>query len=147
MCLFFSSATQPSNIVASLFRLNEEGGTTCILLRVDAVIEVKFKTKLGSEDVSYKCNLFLNINIVIIYYFLLSWQQTDLYVPDDAEVSGDCSNEDDASLILKWKNFVFTWYFTKVEFFNILAYYINHKFTIFIMYRDNLFFSVKLFLL
>ncbi|XP_050426398.1 lysosome-associated membrane glycoprotein 5 [Adelges cooleyi] len=84
-----TTTTQPSNIVASLFRLNEEEGTTCILLRVDAVIEVKFKTKLGSED------------------------QTDLYVPDDAEVSGDCSNEDDATLILKWKNFVFTWYFTK----------------------------------
>ncbi|XP_015364030.1 PREDICTED: lysosome-associated membrane glycoprotein 5 [Diuraphis noxia] len=83
------TTTQPSNIVASLFRLNEEEGNTCILLRVDAVIEVKFKTKLGSED------------------------QTDLYVPDDAEVTGDCSNEDDATLILKWKNFVFTWYFTK----------------------------------
>ncbi|KAL4127178.1 hypothetical protein QTP88_011375 [Uroleucon formosanum] len=84
-----TTTTQPSNIVASLFRLNEEEGNTCILLRVDAVIEVKFKTKLGSED------------------------QTDLYVPDDAEVTGDCSNEDDATLILKWKNFVFTWYFTK----------------------------------
>ncbi|XP_008182147.1 lysosome-associated membrane glycoprotein 5 isoform X1 [Acyrthosiphon pisum] len=86
-----TTTTQPSNIVASLFRLNEEEGNTCILLRVDAVIEVKFKTKLGSEDV----------------------RQTDLYVPDDAEVTGDCSNEDDATLILKWKNFVFTWYFTK----------------------------------
>ncbi|XP_060845092.1 lysosome-associated membrane glycoprotein 5 [Rhopalosiphum padi] len=83
------TTTTQSNIVASLFRLNEEEGNTCILLRVDAVIEVKFKTKLGSED------------------------QTDLYVPDDAEVTGDCSNEDDATLILKWKNFVFTWYFTK----------------------------------
>ncbi|XP_050530622.1 lysosome-associated membrane glycoprotein 1 [Daktulosphaira vitifoliae] len=84
-----TTTTQPSNIVTSLFRLNEEEGSTCILLRVDAVIEVKFKTKLGSED------------------------QTDLYVPDDAEVSGDCSNEDEATLILKWKNFIFTWYFTK----------------------------------
>lgn len=46
---------------------------------------------------------------------LIRLQQTDLYVPDDAEVSGDCSNEDDATLILKWKNFVFTWYFTKVK--------------------------------
>ncbi|KAE9533656.1 hypothetical protein AGLY_009005 [Aphis glycines] len=86
-----TTTTTQSNIVASLFRLNEEEGNTCILLRVDAVIEVKFKTKLGSEDL----------------------QQTDLYVPDDAEVTGDCSNEDDATLILKWKNFVFTWYFTK----------------------------------
>lgn len=56
--LFFFLATQPSNIVASLFRLNEEEGNTCILLRVDAVIEVKFKTKLGSEDVSCKLNFF-----------------------------------------------------------------------------------------
>lgn len=48
--IFFHAAPQ-SVIVASLFRLNEEEGNTCILLRVDAVIEVKFKTKLGAEDV------------------------------------------------------------------------------------------------
>lgn len=52
MILF--SATPTSNIVASLFRLNGEDGNTCILLRVDAVIEIKFKTKLGPEDVSDK---------------------------------------------------------------------------------------------
>lgn len=57
MQLFIFSATQPSNIVASLFRLNDETGNTCILLRVDAVIEVKFKTKLGSDDVSVEQNL------------------------------------------------------------------------------------------
>lgn len=58
LLIIYFLATQPSNIVASLFRLNEEGGNTCILLRVDAVIEVKFKTKLGSEDVSYINNQF-----------------------------------------------------------------------------------------
>lgn len=64
MNIFFS-ATQPSNIVASLFRLNEEEGNTCILLRVDAVIEVKFKTKLGSEDVRVR-NIFLNLNLYLL---------------------------------------------------------------------------------
>jgi len=69
MIIFFS-ATQPSNIVASLFRLNEEEGNTCILLRVDAVIEVKFKTKLGSEDVRVK-NIFFQFKfvfIIILFY-------------------------------------------------------------------------------
>lgn len=56
----YFSATQPNNIVASNFRLREEEGNTCILLRVDAVIEVKFKTKLGSEDVSVKLIFFLS---------------------------------------------------------------------------------------
>lgn len=67
--LLFFSATQ-SNIVASLFRLNEEEGNTCILLRVDAVIEVKFKTKLGSEDVRVRNKLFKYqfVFIIILFY-------------------------------------------------------------------------------
>ncbi|VVC37602.1 Hypothetical protein CINCED_3A014428 [Cinara cedri] len=87
--IYKPETTTMNNIVASLFRLTQEEDNTCILLRVDAVIEVKFQTKLGSND------------------------QADLYVPDDAEVSGDCSNEDEAKLILKWKNFQFTWEFSK----------------------------------
>lgn len=69
--IYIFLATQPSNIVASLFRLNEEEGNTCILLRVDAVIEVKFKTKLGSEDVSVKLmfsQFILNIDLLSTYY-------------------------------------------------------------------------------
>lgn len=67
-----------------------------------------------------------NVQIIII----INLQQTDLYVPDDAEVSGDCSNEDDASLILKWKNFIFTWYFTKVKILSILFCFINTRYQV-----------------
>lgn len=65
-----TTTTTQSNIVASLFRLNEEEGNTCILLRVDAVIEVKFKTKLGSEDVRVRNKLFKYqfVFIIILFY-------------------------------------------------------------------------------
>ena len=40
-----SSTTQP------LYRLNSMNGQACILLQVDAIVTVKYKTKLGEEAV------------------------------------------------------------------------------------------------
>jgi len=51
-------------------------------------------------------------NYIIDIYF----QEADIYVPDDATVTGNCDNENTVTMSLKWKAFVLSWSFAKVIF-------------------------------
>jgi len=43
-------------------------------------------------------------------------QEADIYVPNDATVTGNCDNENTVTMSLKWKAFVLSWSFAKVIF-------------------------------
>ncbi|XP_065205544.1 lysosome-associated membrane glycoprotein 5-like [Planococcus citri] len=82
--------TPASNSNIATYRLNsEEDGTTCILMTVDALISFLYTTKLKEQE------------------------ESDAFVPDKVEVAGDCSNADDAVLVIKWKTFELTFRFEK----------------------------------
>ncbi|XP_076669607.1 lysosome-associated membrane glycoprotein 5 [Andrena cerasifolii] len=72
-----------------LYRLDRSNGQACILLQVDALITVKYRTKLGED------------------------QEANIYVPIDATVTGNCDNENTVTMSLKWKAFVLLWSFAK----------------------------------
>ncbi|XP_046144515.1 uncharacterized protein LOC114879091 isoform X1 [Osmia bicornis bicornis] len=72
-----------------LYRLDGSNGQACILLQVDALITVKYKTTLGED------------------------QEASIYVPNDATVTGNCDNENTVTMSLKWKAFVLSWSFAK----------------------------------
>lgn len=72
-----------------LYRLDAINGKACILLQVDAVIAVEYKTKSGEQ------------------------LEASIYVPSDATVTGNCDAENYVTMSLKWKAFVLTWSFAK----------------------------------
>lgn len=72
-----------------LYRLNGSDGQACILLQVDSIITVKYKTTLGEE------------------------QEADFYIPSGAKVTGNCDNDNFAIMSLKWDAFVLSWSFAK----------------------------------
>ncbi|XP_017876118.1 uncharacterized protein LOC108622618 isoform X2 [Ceratina calcarata] len=72
-----------------LYRLDGSNGQACILLQVDALITVKYRTKVGEE------------------------QEANIYVPNDATVTGNCDNENTVTMSLKWRAFVLSWSFAK----------------------------------
>ncbi|XP_076279802.1 lysosome-associated membrane glycoprotein 5 isoform X1 [Lasioglossum baleicum] len=72
-----------------LYRLDRSNGQACILLQVDALISVKYRTSLGEDQVA------------------------DIYVPNEATVTGNCNNENTVTMSLKWKAFVLLWSFAK----------------------------------
>ncbi|XP_076178164.1 lysosome-associated membrane glycoprotein 5 [Ptiloglossa arizonensis] len=71
------------------YRLNGSNGQACILLQVDALITVQYRTKLGEE------------------------QEKSIYVPSDATVTGNCDNENTVTMSLKWETFLLSWSFAK----------------------------------
>ncbi|XP_067005281.1 lysosome-associated membrane glycoprotein 5 isoform X2 [Anabrus simplex] len=83
-----TAAPPPPNRATSLFRLKANGATTCILMEVDAVVLIRYKTKSGEL------------------------RELDKFIPDDAETDGVCS-EDSSTLTIKWLNFILTWKFLK----------------------------------
>ncbi|XP_058810744.1 uncharacterized protein LOC131675684 [Phymastichus coffea] len=72
-----------------LYRLNSSNGQACILLQVDALITIKYRTKLGEE------------------------KEADVYVPNGATVTGSCDNENFVVMSLKWDTFILSWAFAK----------------------------------
>ncbi|XP_018303907.1 lysosome-associated membrane glycoprotein 2 isoform X2 [Mycetomoellerius zeteki] len=84
-----STTHKPFLTEQPLYRLDGSNGQACILLQVDALIIVKYRTKLGE------------------------YQEADIYVPDDATVTGNCDNENTVTMSLKWKAFVLSWSFAK----------------------------------
>ncbi|KAF6215443.1 hypothetical protein GE061_010196 [Apolygus lucorum] len=72
-----------------LYRLKAESGGTCILLKVDALVGFKYRTKLDEI------------------------LESDSFVPNSATVTGDCSDEDRQNMVIKWKSFVLMIEFTK----------------------------------
>jgi len=47
-------------------------------------------------------------------------QERSEYLPPNVVTSGDCSKEDSATLVLKWKSYVLTWSFAKVTFSSLV---------------------------
>ncbi|XP_020292858.1 uncharacterized protein LOC109859239 [Pseudomyrmex gracilis] len=72
-----------------LYRLNSSNGQACILLQVDAMLNIKYRTKLNEE------------------------QEMSIYVPNEATVTGNCDNENTVTMSLKWDSFVLSWSFAK----------------------------------
>ncbi|XP_031846846.1 lysosome-associated membrane glycoprotein 5 [Nomia melanderi] len=72
-----------------LYRLDGSNGQACILLQVDALITVKYRTKLGED------------------------QEANIYVPNDATVTGNCNDENTVTMSLKWNAFLLSWSFAK----------------------------------
>ncbi|XP_008191315.2 uncharacterized protein LOC100141538 [Tribolium castaneum] len=96
-----SSTASKDNSGAAIYRYNGNGGTTCILLKTDAVVEVKF--------------LLHNLE-----------EQADSFIPDKALVDGNCKKEDTSFMTISWSgynlllNFAKTpggerWYIENVE--------------------------------
>uniref|UniRef100_A0A8D9ARN2 Lysosome-associated membrane glycoprotein 2-like luminal domain-containing protein n=1 Tax=Cacopsylla melanoneura TaxID=428564 RepID=A0A8D9ARN2_9HEMI len=90
------ATTQVPNGVA-VYRYKNEDGKTCILMQVDAVVEFKYKDKLGEK------------------------RATDTYVPNPggganrAAVDGNCDEEEDLeqSLKIMWRSYVLVISFKK----------------------------------
>lgn len=72
-----------------LYRVNSSNGRACILLQVDAVVDIPYRTKIGQEEVA------------------------SVYIPPDAEVTGDCNDENTVKMSLRWKTFILSWSFAK----------------------------------
>lgn len=85
--LFDYQTPSPSSL--SLYRVNNTKGTTCILIQTDGILEIKYRTK-SHEDVT-----------------------ANTFLPDDVELSGDCSEEDISSFTMKFKGFTLFMVFKK----------------------------------
>ncbi|XP_015111814.1 uncharacterized protein LOC107037669 [Diachasma alloeum] len=72
-----------------LYRLNSPDGRACILLQVDALVSAKYRTTFGDE------------------------RTANIYVPDDATVTGNCEKENFVTMSLKWDAYVLSWSFAK----------------------------------
>lgn len=89
------NGTKIANVAATtatkgvvLYKVTAKNGATCILLKVDGVIEIYFKSHIGSE-------------------------QGNAYMPEDALVEGNCKYEDTASMTITWEGYVMIWNFAK----------------------------------
>ncbi|XP_046400153.1 uncharacterized protein LOC124166604 isoform X2 [Ischnura elegans] len=71
------------------YRLTGSDGKVCIILQVDALLSFHFKTMSGEE------------------------RDKDIFVPEQAKISGECISEDQAKMSLSWKSYVLAWYFMK----------------------------------
>ncbi|XP_060823012.1 uncharacterized protein LOC132910885 [Bombus pascuorum] len=78
-----------SSVEQPLYRLDGNNGQACILLQVDALITVKYRTKKGEDD------------------------EANIYVPTDATVTGNCDNENTVTMLLKWDAYILSWSFAK----------------------------------
>ncbi|XP_075214102.1 lysosome-associated membrane glycoprotein 5 [Lycorma delicatula] len=85
-----TTTTESSPDSAPLYKLkNEEDGMICILIRMDAILNYTYTSKLGER------------------------QEKDQYVPDSPAISGEC-NDDDSKITLTWqKDFRLTFNFRK----------------------------------
>ncbi|XP_017777981.1 PREDICTED: uncharacterized protein LOC108563737 [Nicrophorus vespilloides] len=96
-----SNATIIEGKGEALYRVNDNKGSTCILLKTDALIELSYKSNIGEET-------------------------EDIYIPENALVEGNCKYEDESSMRLSWKGYTLIlsfsktpggerWYITNVE--------------------------------
>lgn len=69
--------------------MNNTKGTTCILISTDGILDITYRTASG-EDVT-----------------------TNTFIPDDVDLSGDCSDEDVSDITMKFKGFTLYMMFKK----------------------------------
>ncbi|CAH1397125.1 unnamed protein product [Nezara viridula] len=77
------------SLETALYRVKAADDSTCIKLKVDAILSFKYLTKLNEI------------------------QDKETFIPTGATVTGDCSDEDKQNLVLRWHSFVLKWYFSK----------------------------------
>lgn len=82
--------TEPApTTTTTIYRLTGSNGGVCIMLQVDALLSFQFMTKSGEQ------------------------REGDIFVPETASVSGECTSEDQAEMLLQWKTYTLAWYFAK----------------------------------
>lgn len=82
-----SATASPSSL--SLYRLNGTSGATCILIQTDGLLSIWYRSKYGED------------------------KEADTFMPDQMDISGECW-EDESKILLGWKGFLLTMYFSKV---------------------------------
>ncbi|XP_028027581.1 lysosome-associated membrane glycoprotein 1 [Bombyx mandarina] len=82
------SVTERS-LVTATYRLQGGGGETCILLTVDALLDISYVTKLNERA------------------------DANTFVPNNANVGGACKDGDAETLVLSFKDFTLEWFFAK----------------------------------
>lgn len=85
-------STEPAterSLVTATYRLQGGGGETCILLTVDALLDISYITKLNERA------------------------DANTFVPNNANVAGTCKESDAETLILSFKEFSLEWSFAK----------------------------------
>lgn len=89
----YSTKTGPaitdSPSTVSIYRVNNTKGTTCILIQTDGILDITYRTILNEDIVA------------------------NTFLPDDVDLSGDCSEEDVSSITMKFKEFVIYMVFKK----------------------------------
>lgn len=71
------------------------------------IISNKLNTEISVTNIIFQINYFLTS--ICIYF-----QESSTMIPPIVDISGDCSKADDAKLVMKWKSFELSWYFSKV---------------------------------
>lgn len=84
---FFNQTDTPS--ATSIYRVNNTKGTTCILIQTDGILDITYRSVTG-EDIT-----------------------ANTFLPDDVNLSGDCSDEDISSLTMSFKGFTIFMVFKK----------------------------------
>lgn len=84
-----ASVTTDSPSTVSIYRVNNTKGTTCILIRTDGILDIQYRTILNEDIVA------------------------NTFLPDDVDLSGDCSDEDISSMTMKFKGFTLYMVFKK----------------------------------
>ncbi|XP_031640726.1 uncharacterized protein LOC116352345 [Contarinia nasturtii] len=84
-----AKAAVESAASVSLYRVNNTKGITCILIKTDGILDITYRSSSG-EDVT-----------------------ANTFMPDDVELSGDCSEEDIENLTMKFKGFTLFMIFKK----------------------------------
>ncbi|XP_055312912.1 uncharacterized protein LOC129574649 [Sitodiplosis mosellana] len=73
----------------SLYRVNNTKGTTCILIRTDGILDIKYRKSTGEDATA------------------------NTFMPDETELSGDCSDDNVQSLTMIFKGFTLFMLFKK----------------------------------
>lgn len=73
----------------AIYKLLDSRGSACILFKVDALLVIKFTTVHEEQA------------------------EKDMFIPNNAKVTGDCGSGDDAMLVVSWNDMEWSTYFTK----------------------------------
>ncbi|XP_026743475.1 uncharacterized protein LOC113505131 isoform X2 [Trichoplusia ni] len=84
-----TEAVTERSLNTATYRLLGSGGETCILLVVDALLDISYVTKLNERA------------------------DANTFIPNNANVGGSCKDGDAATLVLSFKDFSLEWSFAK----------------------------------
>ncbi|CAH0598787.1 unnamed protein product [Chrysodeixis includens] len=84
-----TEAVTERSLNTATYRLLGSGGETCILLVVDALLDISYVTKLNERA------------------------DANTFIPNNANVGGSCKDSDAATLVLSFKDFALEWSFAK----------------------------------